>query len=140
MGMQMVLEGSKRSEMLSELADKHLGKALRAFDELHDEREIAVCHFHMADLVLQERKVLGTSSLPRARLTSALRHGQRSAEYWAKKGALQYAKDYISSHIRIARLLECQQKPSAIADALAHLGDVEQHLLGLANGAKGTGS
>lgn len=130
--MQVVLEGSKRSEMLSELADKHLGKALRAFDELHDEREIAVCHFHMADLFLQERRVLGDAVLPKSRLTSALRHAQRSAEYWTRKGALEYAKDFIASHVRIARLLECQQKHTAIADAIAHLAEVEQELLKLA--------
>ena len=36
------------------LAKDHLGKALFLFDELHDARETAVCHFHLADLGLVE--------------------------------------------------------------------------------------
>ncbi|CAK9042838.1 unnamed protein product, partial [Durusdinium trenchii] len=39
------------------------GKALRLFDELKDEREVAVCHFYMADLALQEQSIPGAPPL-----------------------------------------------------------------------------
>ena len=39
----------------------------------------------------------------------------------------------IAAHIRTARLLECQQKASAVAVALQHLSDAEALLVGLAN-------
>ncbi|CAK9007442.1 Erythroid differentiation-related factor 1 [Durusdinium trenchii] len=114
---------------LSELSDRHLGKALRLFDELKDEREVAVCHFYMADLALQEQSIPGAPPLSKARLTSAQRHAKRSADYWERKGALEYAKDLISSHVRVARLLAC--RPAA-QEAIFHLASVETKLLGLA--------
>lgn len=132
---QPTLNGSKRNDSLAELAGRHFGKALRAFDELHEDREIAVCHFHMADLALQELRMTGSAPLPKARMLSALRHARRSTEYWERAGALLYAKDFVASHIRIARLLECQQRPNACAEAVEHLAGAEQHLLKLASSA-----
>lgn len=129
---QPQLVGGRRAT-LAELADRHFGKALRAFDELHDEREIAVCHFHMADLLLQEQRVPNAAPIPKTRLIAALRHARRSGEYWEHVGALQYSKDFIASHIRIARLLEFQQRSSATLEALEHLSNVEAHLVALAN-------
>eukprot|EP00929_Paragymnodinium_shiwhaense_P007618 TRINITY_DN111527_c0_g1_i1.p1 TRINITY_DN111527_c0_g1~~TRINITY_DN111527_c0_g1_i1.p1 ORF type:complete len:1400 (+),score=334.49 TRINITY_DN111527_c0_g1_i1:633-4202(+) len=158
---------------MAELADRHFGKALLAFDELKEEREVAVCHFHMADLVLQEHYARasgsgspGTSSsaglgvpvgkaevasplapLSKARLTSALRHARRSADYWERAGALQYAKDFLAAHVRVARLLVLNpQHPPwrAVVEAIDHLGDVEVRLLHLlasrANGGDVGGS
>eukprot|EP00429_Kryptoperidinium_foliaceum_P095851 CAMPEP_0176252750 /NCGR_PEP_ID=MMETSP0121_2-20121125/35665_1 /TAXON_ID=160619 /ORGANISM="Kryptoperidinium foliaceum, Strain CCMP 1326" /LENGTH=198 /DNA_ID=CAMNT_0017592513 /DNA_START=127 /DNA_END=724 /DNA_ORIENTATION=+ len=114
---QQVLVDSKRTETLAELADRHFGRALRLFDELHEDREVAVCHFHMADLALQELKFPDSPPLSKPRITAALRHARRSAEYWERGGLPQFANDFIASHIRIARLLECQQRAGAIAEA-----------------------
>ena len=129
---QMTL-GSRRLA-LSELADRHLGKALRLFDELKDEREVAVCHFYMADLALQEQSIPGAAPLSKARLTSAQRHAKRSAEYWERNGALEYAKDFISSHVRVARLLACQR--SSAEEAILHLASIEGKLVDLAKRSK----
>lgn len=130
---QIQLSGARRrGETLTELADRHFGKALLAFGELREEREVAVCHFHMAELVLQERRAPGAPLPSKARLTSGLRHARRSADYWAKVGALQYAQDFISSNIRVARLLESQLKTNAIIDALQHLNEMEESLVKLA--------
>eukprot|EP00931_Biecheleriopsis_adriatica_P064712 TRINITY_DN39437_c0_g1_i3.p1 TRINITY_DN39437_c0_g1~~TRINITY_DN39437_c0_g1_i3.p1 ORF type:complete len:1112 (+),score=235.86 TRINITY_DN39437_c0_g1_i3:149-3484(+) len=136
---QVRLDASRREDTLAELADKHFGKALRGFDELKDDRELAVCHFHMADLALQEQKMAGAPVMSKARLTSALRHARRSAEYWERCGALQHSKDFVSSHVRIARLLECQQRHGAASEAVLHLSDAEIRLLKLAE-SSGTGS
>jgi len=127
-----LLEAFRREEMLAELADRHFGKALCAFDEMHDEREVAVCHFHMADLALQEQKIAGATPMSKARITSALRHARRSADYWEREGMLQYAKDFLSANVRIARLLEHQQKANATVEAVEHLAQVESRLLELA--------
>lgn len=121
--------GGRRRETIVELADRHLGKALRLFDEIKDEREVAVCHFHMADLVLQEQKVPGAAPPSKARLTSALRHARRSAEFWEKNGVRAHAKDFVSSHVRVARLLECQPRAGAKHEAVLHLADRERQLL-----------
>eukprot|EP00930_Biecheleria_cincta_P085098 TRINITY_DN74515_c0_g1_i1.p1 TRINITY_DN74515_c0_g1~~TRINITY_DN74515_c0_g1_i1.p1 ORF type:complete len:1204 (-),score=206.68 TRINITY_DN74515_c0_g1_i1:141-3752(-) len=136
---QPCLEGSRRDESLAELADRHFGKALRGFDDLKDERELAVCHFHMADLALQEQKVPGAAPMSKPRLTSALRHARRSAEYWERVGALEHIKDFVSSHIRVARLLECQkQRQGVYAQSVLHLAQAEAKLLELAK-AKASG-
>jgi hypothetical protein len=124
-------ETGRKEEALAELADKHFSKALRGFDELKNEREVAVCHFHMADLFLQELKVPDALPLSKARLISALRHARRSADYWERMGALTYAKDFISAHVRVARLLENQQRSSVGIEALEHLSSVEERLLSL---------
>ncbi|CAK0872247.1 unnamed protein product, partial [Prorocentrum cordatum] len=116
-------------ESPAELADRHLSRALLAFDELRDEREVAVCHFHMADLALQEQRLPGAAPLPRARLAAALRHARRSAAYWEREGPLSYAKDLVAAHVKIARLLECQQRAGAAAEALEHLQGAEDGLL-----------
>ncbi|CAJ1387479.1 unnamed protein product [Effrenium voratum] len=115
-----------RRQSLVELSDRHLGKALRLFDELKDEREVAVCHFHMADLVLQEQCMPGAPPLSKARLTSAQRHAKRSAEYWQRLGCLDHAKDFISSHVRVARLLAYQR---SAYEAVAHLALEEEKLV-----------
>jgi len=132
---QAQLLNSKRQETLAELADRHFGKALRAFDELKDAREVAVCHFHMADLLLREQCMPGVASPARSRIIAALRHARRSGEYWELVGALQYAKDFIASHVRTARLLELQNRGNALIEALQHLSEREAVLIGLANGS-----
>lgn len=136
---QPQLAGSRRGEALAELAGRHLGKALRLFDELHDEREIAVCHFHMADLALQEQRAAEGAPVPKSRLVAALRHARRSAEHWERAGALRHPRDFVASHVRVARLLEGQQRPGAAFEALGHLGGAEATLLGLANDGRGGG-
>ncbi|CAE8650547.1 unnamed protein product, partial [Polarella glacialis] len=130
---QSKLGDSRRDETIVDLADRHFGKALRCFDELKDEREIAVCHFHMADLALQEERIPGAPPMPKVRLTLALRHARKSADYWERSGALQYTKDFVASHIRVARLLESQQRSSAFFEATEHLAEVEATLVALAN-------
>lgn len=129
-----LVDAGRREERLAELADRHFSKALRGFDELKDDREVAVCHFHMADLALQELRVPDAPPLPKARIISALRHARRSADYWERLGALPYSKDFISAHVRIARLLEHQQpkRSAGLQDALEHLSSVEGKLLCLA--------
>mmetsp|Transcript_59181 Transcript_59181/g.109360 ORF Transcript_59181/g.109360 Transcript_59181/m.109360 type:complete len:287 (+) Transcript_59181:172-1032(+) len=122
-------------DSLVELADKHISKALRHFDELKDEREVAVCHFHLAGVVVKEQSVSGVP-LSKARLTSGLRHAKRSADYWERLGGLQYLQDFLSAHVCLARLLELQPKSSAIVDALEHLSSAEERLLNLANEKK----
>mmetsp|Transcript_104655 Transcript_104655/g.197166 ORF Transcript_104655/g.197166 Transcript_104655/m.197166 type:complete len:1365 (+) Transcript_104655:59-4153(+) len=134
-----LLEASRREETLAELADRHFSKALRGFDELHDEREVAVCHFHMADLALQELRAPGAPALSKARLISALRHARRSSDYWERVGALQYAKDFLAANVRTARLLEHQQKTGAVVEALEHLAEVEARLLSLHSDSVKTG-
>eukprot|EP00927_Polykrikos_kofoidii_P047624 TRINITY_DN41885_c0_g1_i1.p1 TRINITY_DN41885_c0_g1~~TRINITY_DN41885_c0_g1_i1.p1 ORF type:complete len:1360 (+),score=211.36 TRINITY_DN41885_c0_g1_i1:72-4082(+) len=121
------------SSTLAELSDRHFSKALRAFDELKDEREVAVCHFHIADLALQEQRVPGAAALSKARLTSALRHARRSADFWDRSGALVYAKDFLASHVRVAQLLELQPRSNSVVEAIEHLGEVESRLLALAS-------
>jgi hypothetical protein len=122
-----LVDAGRREETLAELADRHFSKALRGFDALKDEREVAVCHFHMADLALQELRVPNAAPLSKARLISALRHARRSAEYWERTGALSYSKDFISAHVRVARLLEHQQpkRSAGLLEALEHLSSVE---------------
>merc|ERR1712136_527402 len=126
------LQAIECCEEACRLSGNTIGKALLAFGELREEREVAVCHFHMAELVLQERRAPGAPLPSKARLTSGLRHARRSADYWAKVGALQYAQDFISSNIRVARLLESQLKTNAIIDALQHLNEMEESLVKLA--------
>lgn len=130
-GQLQLADNRRRMETLSELADRHFGKALDGFSALKDEREVAVCHFHMADLALQEQQVPGASPPSKARLTSALRHARRSAEYWERMGVWQYAKDFLAAHIRTARLFDKQPKRVAFLDALEHLDKVESQMLGL---------
>mmetsp|Transcript_39131 Transcript_39131/g.92054 ORF Transcript_39131/g.92054 Transcript_39131/m.92054 type:complete len:1199 (-) Transcript_39131:92-3688(-) len=122
-------------ESMIELADKHISKALLHFDELKDEREVAVCHFHLADLVMKEHSI-ASAPLSKARLTSALRHARRSADYWERAGGLQYIQDFLSAHVRVARLLELQPKPLASMDALEHLSSAEEKLLTLAESSQ----
>jgi len=131
-----LVDAARREDTLAELSDRHFSKALRGFDELKEEREVAVCHFHMADLALQELRIPGAAALPKARLVSALRHARRSADYWERMGCLLYAKDFISAHVRTARLLEHQQRSATAQEALEHLATVEEKLLVLARGAK----
>merc|ERR1712054_306214 len=133
-----LVDSSKREETLAELSDRHFSKALRGFDELKEEREVAVCHFHMADLALQELRIPGAPPLSKARLVSALRHARRSADYWERMGCLLYVKDFVSAHVRVARLLEHQQpkRTAGLLEALEHLASVEEKLLDLAKKAK----
>jgi len=134
-GQFYLADATRREETLADLADRHFSKALRGFDDIKDEREVAVCHHHMADLVLQELRVPNAPPLSKARLISALRHARRSAEYWERVGALLYAKDFISAHLRISRLLEHQPRGSAVSEALEHLAVTEERLLTLARAA-----
>ncbi|CAE8592262.1 unnamed protein product, partial [Polarella glacialis] len=126
---------SGRDETIVDLADRHLQMLWSClhYNQLKDEREIAVCHFHMADLALQEERIPGAPPMPKVRLTLALRHARKSADYWERSGALQYTKDFVASHIRVARLLESQQRSSAFFEATEHLAEVEATLVALAN-------
>lgn len=129
-------QGDSKQELPAELADRHFSKALYGFNELKNECEVAVCHFHMADVLLQEQSREDAPPISKSRLTAALRHARRSADYWERVGSLAHVREFIAAHVRYAQLLEHQSHKDAGLEAVKHLSEAETKLVKLINEAK----
>eukprot|EP00397_Hematodinium_sp_SG-2012_P005117 GEMP01005135.1.p1 GENE.GEMP01005135.1~~GEMP01005135.1.p1 ORF type:complete len:930 (+),score=193.06 GEMP01005135.1:60-2849(+) len=75
-------------------AEDHLVKALKNFHTAQDQREMAVCHFHMAEFHKSHKAT-------EAELTVGLRHATKSLDFWSASSAT-YPDDTIQAYLQVA--------------------------------------
>lgn len=99
------------------LAKTHLAKALKNFHTAQDKREVAVCHFHLAELLRRD--------VSDAEISIGTRHACKSFEFWTTEmGA--YPNETIQGAIQVAHFHKASGKVIA---ALKVLASTERQLL-----------